>query len=503
MFLTPEDPRQLYFTSRAEEVYNEKLVRTIDEVVNQLDLKPLYACWSEKGRGIFDAAMMLKIIFFAYSQGERFGRRIARNINYDIRYRYFAGSLRPSYRTINRFRNVNIDLMAYYFIQIVSICNEMGLLDTSMVAIDGTKIKASASKRRTYSKKDRDKLIKKFKEFLTEDSEDAGIDGDDIEDEEEQVVEVEVISDKTLKDRVRQAKQRLDAGESEVNLTDVDSKLMKDSKGVIEPSFNGQIMTDKNQLIIAAYLFTNVSDAALLQPMIKQGKANVTSQIGIILVDGGYFSNYNLKYIVKEGLNVYMPTGSGNPEPETKFSRYDFIYDDKTDSYICPAGERLTYKYSRKKNGTRSKVYRCSARKCRLCKLKSQCTTARSRELNISEVWEHERAMNEKLSTKEGRKISGRRKVLVEPVFGNMKFNMGFTRFVLRGLTKVKGEFMLMCIAYNLKKMSKYWGNLTASTNAYAVLLNQICLIIMLILTIWRKFKTICTTPYSKIEYAC
>lgn len=502
MILTPEDPRQLFFTSRVEMIYNEKLLRTIDEVVKQLDLEPLYACWSEKGRSFFDAGMMLKILFFAYSEGERSPRRISKNIKYDIRYQYYAGSLRPKYRTINRFRNINIELMASSFAQIVSICEEMGLLDTSMVAIDGTKIKASASKRRTYRKKDRDKLIEKFKEFLTEDTYTEDADGDDIEDEAEQVVEVEVLSDKALRARVCQAKERLDAGESEVNLTDVDSKLMKNSRGVIEPSFNGQIMTDKNQFIMAAGLFSNADDTALLQPMIDKGRANVTSQIGIILVDGGYFSNKNLKYIVKEGLEVYLPTGSGNPEPETKFSRYDFIYDDKTDSYICPADERLTYRYSRRKNGIGSKVYRCSSSKCRLCKLKPQCTTARYRELNISEVWEHERAMKEKLSSKAGREISGRRKVLVEPVFGNMKFNMGFTRFVLRGLTKAKGEFMLMCIAHNLKKMSRYWGQLRTNTGVNVVLLNQICLIIMLILTIGRKFKAKCTTPYSKFEYA-
>ena len=506
MILKPDDPRQMFFVSREELVFRETLVRTIDEVVNQLDLDELYAGWSEKGRPFYDPAMMLKLLFFSYCEGERSSRKIARKIIYDIRYQYFTGTLRPDFRTICRFRIKAPDLLAKFFVQIVRLCDEAGLLDVTQVAIDGTKIKASASGKRTYRKKDRDRLTEKYKKLLGEDAgkERAEVNGDDIDEEEEAIaVEVEALSENDLRDRVRQAKERLEAGESEVNLTDLDSKFMKDSKGVIEPCFNGQVVTEKNQFIMAADLFVNVDDTALLQPMVEQGKANVTSRLGIILVDGGYFSGGNLKYIVKEGLEVYMPTGKGNPEPETKFSRYDFVYDEKTDSYICPAGERLTYKTSRRKKDLESKVYRCSSSKCRLCKLKSCCTTGRHRELKISEVWEHERAMKEKLSTPAGREISSRRKVLVEPVFGNMKFNMGFARFVLRGLAKAKGEFMLMCIAHNLKKMSKYWGQLTTNTGVDVVLLNQICLNIVFLFAIRSKFKAWWRNPSQKIKYAC
>ncbi len=95
MILKPEDPEQLFFTSRSELVSSEELVRTVDEVVNRLDLQPLYACWSEKGRSYYDPGMMLKVLFFAYCDGERRSRQIAKKIRYDIRYQYFTGSLRP------------------------------------------------------------------------------------------------------------------------------------------------------------------------------------------------------------------------------------------------------------------------------------------------------------------------------------------------------------------------------------------------------------------------
>ena len=95
MILSPGSSDQIYLTSRAEAVSGEELVLTIDEVVDRLDLGPLYACWQEGSRGFYDPAMMLKILFFAYCDGERYLRQIVKHIKYDIRYQYFAGSLRP------------------------------------------------------------------------------------------------------------------------------------------------------------------------------------------------------------------------------------------------------------------------------------------------------------------------------------------------------------------------------------------------------------------------
>jgi|GEM_PF-5703380 len=115
MILRAEDPHQVFFTSRWEIVQDEELVRTVDEVVNQLDLGPRYACWREGGRGFYDPGMLLKLLFFGYCDGERYSRKIAKRIKYDIRYQYFAGSRRPSYRSICRFRNIDVGLLAHYW----------------------------------------------------------------------------------------------------------------------------------------------------------------------------------------------------------------------------------------------------------------------------------------------------------------------------------------------------------------------------------------------------
>jgi transposase len=467
MILRPDSADQVYFTSRAEVVSGEELVLTIDEVVDRLDLGPLYACWQEGGRGFYDPAMMLKVLFFAYCDGERYSRQIAKRIKYDIRYQYFTGSLRPKYRTICRFRTMDSELLASYFVQIVSLCEEFGLIDVSLLAIDGSKIKASASRQRTYRQKDKDKLVSKYRRMLLNDSaaDLADIGGDTSENNDEDIGDSRsrAVDRKALKQRVEEALKRLENGESEVNITDGDAKLMKTSDGGIRPAYNGQIAVDNNQLIVAADIGNGVNDGANFISMVKQSQENIHSHIGKYLADGGYYTGRNLKYAVENGLDIYIPPTNGYQESDDKYSRKDFIYDEQLNSYRCPAGKLLRYKYKRQRSGVQVKVYKCSAKDCKSCCYKKQCTKSDCRELNISEVYSDEKALAAKLSSPSGGAIYKRRQILVEPVFGNIKFNLGFNRFCLRGLPKVKIEFLLMCIAHNLKKMAGQWNRIKAA----------------------------------------
>ncbi len=392
MILKPDDARQMFFTSRLDLVAGEELVHTIDEVVNCLDLASLYACWSEGGRGFYDPSMMLKVLFFAYCDGEHHSRDIAKKIKYDVRYQYFAGSLRPAHNTICRFRNIDVDLLASYFVRIVSVCNEMGLLDSSLLAIDGTKIKASASGKRTLRRKDLDLLKEKYKEILSADAasdiEDVGGDDDIDGDVSESVVEP--VSRRDLKARIGKAMKRLAAGAREVNLTDNDARFMKTSDGGIRPSYNGQIAVDKNQIIVAVDVSSNADDSPSFQSMVEQ----------------------------------------------------------------------------------------------------------------ISEVYQHERAMKKKLSSVEGRAVYDRRKVMVEPVFGNIKFNLGFRQFVLRGLKKAKVEFLLMCIAHNLKKMSRSWTHLKPSRRQNTAINKRIFSYLSLFFVVLRKLAICRINSNIRSEYA-
>ncbi len=164
----------------------------------------------------------------------------------------------------------------------------------------------------------------------------------------------------------------------------------------------------------------------------------------------------------------------------------------------------MNYKCNRKRNGVTIRIYRCSSRICSQCSMLSGCTThkRKRRELWISEVYQQERAMKKKLSSVKGRAIYDRRKVMVEPVFGNMKFNMGFGRFVLRGLRKVRTEFLLMCMAHNLKKMSMHWSMLKPRIESVSRFFIRMYQFSYLILKNTALISVFHRTQNIKLEYA-
>lgn len=451
MILRPEDPRQMEFLCRADLVAEEPLVQTVDEVVNRLDLTELYRRYSEAGRSFYDPAMQLKVLFFGYCDGVRVSRELARHVQYDIRYRYFAGSLRPDFRTINRFRQRNLDILPSYFAQIVALCEEAGLVDVSVVALDGTKIRASASSRRTRRGQRLDELATHFRDQLAHDmAEDETASGSDEAQPDPDA------GDHT--DRVEQKVEHVPAEAQQGPATDPDARFMKTSDGVLRPCYNAQIVADNNQLIIAADVSNNAEDSVVLRSMIEQSQRTVSGRIEKLTADGGYYSGRNLKYAKAAGLDLYSPIAKSGRVPDDQFGREAFEYDPTTESYRCPAREHLRYCGSRTRNGVTSRTYRGSQSCCGRCRLRRRCTTGSYRSLQISEVSRDEQQMRAKLSTVQGKAIYGQRKRLVEPVFGNIKFNLGFARFGLRTLPKVRGEFLLICIAHNLKKLAGWWG---------------------------------------------
>jgi len=179
-----------------------------------------------------------------------------------------------------------------------------------------------------------------------------------------------------------------------------------------------------------------------------------------VAADGGYYSGKNLKYADTEGIDLYLPVTRNGRVPDERFHRDEFEYDGKSDSFRCPEGQSLRYLKSRTRKGVTSRIYTGSASTCDRCKSRSQCTKKRVRQLQISENLVYERKMTAKLESEYGQFIYGQRKHLVEPVFGNIKFNLGFARYTLRTLNKVRGEFMLFCITHNLKKLAKHLSGL-------------------------------------------
>ena len=449
MILRAENPRQIELMCRADWIADEPLVRVIDEVVSRLDLGELHGRYSEAGRAFYDPAMMLKVWFLGYCDGVRSSRSLEKHLRYDLRFRYFSGSLRPDFHTLSRFRQRNLDLLAGYFAELIRLCEAAGLMDVSIVALDGTKIRASSSSRRTRRGQRADVLRRRLAEELAHDATvEEGLVGDEA---------VPETGGERAGHEETAASDGGAMGDEPERITDPDARFMKTGEGVLRPCYNAQVIVEQHQLIVAAEVSTAVDDAVEFRGMVEQARQTVEAPLGTVTADGGYYSGQNLKYAHAEGIEVYSPIPKTGRVPDERFARDAFVYDPEGNRYRCPQGVWLSFRKSRTRHGVTSRIYRAPRGACRACAVRQQCTRGAVRTLQISEVAEEEQRMMAKLASREGKRIYDRRKCLVEPVFGNIKFNLGVARFGLRTLAKVRGEFFLVCIAHNLQKLAR-WG---------------------------------------------
>lgn len=462
----------------------DHLAWVIDDVVEQLDLNCLYKKVSFVGNPSYHPKMMLKILFYGYATSNFSSRKIAKGTETDVAFIFLAGMQKPDFRTISDFRKNNAEEIPALFIQIVRLCNKLGLIKLGHISLDSTVIKANAYREKTY---DREKLIledqeieKKIKELLdtaqaTDDKED-NIFGPDRRGDE---LPKELRSQKKRLEKIKEAKAKLEEESlKEINLTDPDAKFQRQEGNLIRPGYRAEIAVDeKEQIILSCDVINKANDIEQLIPLIEQTSANLleasTKESIVVTADSGYNSMENLKKLEsKQNIDAYIPDAKyqtaqrGNPTKEdSPFYKKYFIYNPKKDVYLCPNHKELIFSHRKKEeggNGAYSSVYRC--RECRTCQYFGRCTkTTHGREIkvydNIGQIYK----MRNKLNTADGKRIYAKRKVIVEPVFGNIKHNLGFRQFLLRGLKKVKAEFALIAIVHNIQKIAKFLKKLLFS----------------------------------------
>jgi transposase len=449
----------------------DHLAHVINEVVHELDLRELYDRYSDLGCTAYHPQMMLKVFFYGYAMGERSSRVIAHRLRSDVAYMYLSALQQPDFRTINRFRKDNIDLLHGFFVQIVRLCWEVGMVSVGRIAIDSTKLKANASYRRTKRAEDLDKemeaIDREISSILRECEEtDQREDEQMGEDQSPYEVVPELRGRQQLMERLREAREKLSQrGAKEINLTDEESTTMLHRAHRAEPSYNGQVAVEEsNGVIVAADLSNNPADYGALVELVEQAEDHTGEKPAEVLGDSGYSSYENLQYLEERGIRGYIPDqrmeslrkgSSRHPE----FDKSRFRYDQGEDRYICPMGRVLRYQGSMKRRGKPEiRIYRCWD--CPECGRKSECTRAAYRRISLDPREHLMEKMRTRLETPEGRKKYRKRKYIVEPVFGDMKFNRKMGGLSLRGKLKARGEFLIMCIAHNLRKIAKYLSNI-------------------------------------------
>jgi transposase len=419
------------------------LVYFLLDTVMELDLSAITSKYEQEGRGYppYHPRMMVTLLLYAYCRGIFSSRRIQQACEERVTFRVIVGHDIPNFRTISDFRKLHLQELQGLFVQVLRLCQEAGLVKLGHVSLDGTKIKANASRHKAMSyqrmQQEEKRLQQEIRELLQQaESVDAEEDQRYGPDRRGDELPEELARRQTRLKRIRQAKRALEAQAKEVaqaerqrreqqeedqdakprrgrkaqpvsekpddnkqyNFTDPESGIMKANNKGWDQCGNAQAVVDEEEQVIIACDVTNApNDKQQAQPLLSQAQENVGADKSLdkASMDSGYFSEANVGWLEEHGIDGYVATGR------------------------IQHGERVS-------------------------------AAPRGRPPDNLTVKEK---MARKLRTQKGRQTYAKRKSIVEPVFGQIKRARGFVQFSLRGLAKMRGEWAMVCLTHNLLKL--------------------------------------------------
>lgn len=462
-----------------ELVTSDDLARFIDVFVDKQDLKKLgfVTRRSMEGKTSYSANLMLKLVLYSYVCGVRTTRKIERRTYTDLPTIWLISKLHPDHNTINKFIRTNAAAIENIFMETVLFGLEKGFISNKIIAIDGTKIKAPVSPDKALHKKQLEEQIKKvFDKILEELDNDEiinpKIEGVESREDIENIIIEYLKSNEKLDEKIAPVLEKFselsekrelleNKGVKHLSLLDEDARMMKFPNGSIEFGANGQAAVDSDSnLITACDVFNAESDSGLMNEMISQVIENTGVVPETTVLDAGYCNSKELAEAEKKGYDVLVniqandSRKSGNIAPE--FYKSKFVFDELTDTYTCPAGQILHRFGKKQKKKGNSYFYRYKCKSCADCPFKPKCTSNKTgRTLNRLE---HEASLDrqkKKQKLEENRVKLRKRKAIVERIFSYIKEILGFRRWTVRGLEKVKTEWKLACSAYNLATLHK------------------------------------------------
>lgn len=511
---------QLLPPSLDELIEPDHLVRVVNAAIDQLDLRPLLAQYKGGGTSSYHPQMLLKVLVYAYCSKIYASRRIAAALRENIHFMWLSGGNRPDFRTINDFRGQRMQgVIDAVYAEVLQYLVEAGYVQLEHYFVDGTKIAADANQHKVVWAKRTARYQQRVQEQIAEllrqieqvntdeqaaygeaDLEERGPRGGGPLDSDQLRAHIERLnerlrerqqpkaerqaSEKALKKLATDCLPRLAkyeqqtatlAGRSSYAKTDPDATCMrmKEDRGAErpwpKPAYNVQVGTE-GQFIVGFSVHDQAGDTGCLIPHLEQVRQNTGGRLPQnVVADAGYGSEENYAYLEQHGVGNYVKYNTfyqdthryRNPAvlQAHQFRAEHFAYDAATDTFICPADQRLHFQYTSRytsDNGYLSdrRIYQCFA--CADCPLRSQCTRAKgNRQIRISfRLLAYRKQARDHLMSAEGERLRAARSVEVETVFGHIKQNMGFRRFHLRGRAKVQTEWGLVSIAHNLKKVA-------------------------------------------------
>ena len=449
----------------------------VESLVSLLDFTTFDMKYSGPGHPAYHPRILIRILVMGVLDRVRSSRNLAKNARENIVYMFLAEKTTPDFRTISDFRKNNPDLVKDVFKHTVTLAKQEGMIDLSHLATDGSKLKANAANKRVLTKDELDFLLKFIDEELEEWAKQ-----DDIEDEIfgdirgldqlsnksrkkiQNIVkryvgkmkeEGDIFKEKT-RDKLSKAYDELKEHElKKVNVTDPESRFMKNKKGRIEVSYNVQITVDKKNFILANDVSKDENDVGQLQPQVLQTEGNIGSLPENVpwSFDNGYYEGGNIRFLDDKMIDGYIP--DNEKKVITSYDKQRFIYDPENDEYICPAGKPVPFLGERYDKSKKKTIRLYKGQECKTCPYQKMCTKRKDgiRYIKSFPYRIERNAMNERMNTEKGKETYKLRALTVEPEFGDIKENKGMRGFLTRGIRTVRTEFNLVCTACNLKKI--------------------------------------------------
>lgn len=490
-------------------------VRLIDSIVDGLKLDKVIETYKAGGTTPYHPRVLLKVVFYAYMNNIYSCRRIASLLDRDIHYMWLCGEQTPSFSTINRFRSEHLkEAVNDLFVQVVMKLVEAGQLSLDVQYIDGTKIESVANKYtfvwKKTTEKNKKKLEAKIRDILSQI--DEGIAQDNAPAEETSEMDSSTLQKiigelnettsrkekagamkRELKERKKTMKQLQKAQEKLAEYedkletlgernsyakTDPDATFMHMKEdamrnGQTKPGYNVQISTE-NQYITVYDFFPNPTDTLTLPSYLQTGFGLYGRFPDTVCADSGYGSEQNYEVMEQMGIEAFVKYNwfhkeQHRPFREDAFRQENLYYNEQEDYYVCPMGQHMTHigrYHTTNGNGYTSTIDKYRAQNCEGCPLRCRCFQARgNRIIQVNhKLNSYKRKARERLLSEEGLKHRSRRPIEPEAVFGQIKFNKQYRRFRHRGLDKVRMDFAILAMSFNIQKL---WRNLTKkATNA-------------------------------------
>lgn len=468
-YITGEDRDQitLFPQSIDEYISEDNPVRVIEAFVNNIDLIELgfqRAQPSLQGRPPYNPRDLLKLYIYGYLNRIRSSRKLETEASRNLEIIWLLSTLKPDFKTIADFRKDNHKPLKEVFKQFSLLCKEWDLFSENIVAIDGSKFRASNSKKKNYNSKKLQRHLKyleeKIEQYINEleasDKHEEHLEKPTLAEIEKRIKELE-----TRKQDYEEKLRTIEQGETtEISTVDPDARLMSVNNNGIDVAYNVQTVVDgKNHLIVDFEIINNPTDHGQLSKMANRAQAVLQAQELHVLADKGYYSTKELKECKKAGYKTYVPKQKqANATKDEGFYADKFIYNYEQDHYTCPGGAILVpgrYRKTKEKEIIGQDYYNYKA--CKTCSLKEKCTKSergRSIYRNIEQKILDE--VDER--TRGNKELYSKRQMIVEHPFGTIKRSWGYTYFLTRGLKSVAAEKALTFLAYNLTRAINILG---------------------------------------------